>query len=303
MKGKKILIVGGTGFIGYHFAIRCLKLNLKVFSISQNKPKRVRRIKNVIYKYCNISNKKDLQKKLKNQNYHYVVNLGGCVDHINKKKTYNSHFIGVKNLFDLLKKKKIEIFVQIGSSGEYGNLKSPHKEIKNGKPRTIYGKSKFLATNFLLNSHKKFNFPVTILRFYQIFGPGQDNNRFLPQLIMSCLKKKVFFTSSGEQSRDFLYIDDAINAILCSLKTKSSIGKVINIGSGSALKLKKIMFLVKKKLKYFNPIYGKIKLRKDEPQIIYPNINRAKKIIKWKNKTRFNLGLDKTIRYYKKVSK
>ena len=96
----------------------------------------------------------------------------------------------------------------------------------------------------MTNCYKKYNFPVTILRFYQLYGPKQDINRFIPILINSCLKRKKFFTSSGNQLRDFLYIDDGINAIIKSIKSDNSKGKIFNISSGKPIRLKKIMKLV-----------------------------------------------------------
>ena len=95
-KSKKILIVGGTGFIGYHLAKKCLRKKWHVVSFSKNKPRKERRLKKINYLTGDLSNLKDLKKI--NQKYDYVVNLGGYVDHNNKTKTYNSHFIGCKNL-------------------------------------------------------------------------------------------------------------------------------------------------------------------------------------------------------------
>ena len=298
---KKILIIGGTGFIGYHLAKKCLKKNWTVTSFSLSRPKKIRKIKKIEYKICDISNLKELHKKTKKYNFDYVVNLGGHVNHKDKIKTLYSHFYGVKNLYEVLKDKKIIKFIQVGSSSEYGKLKSPHLEKKKGNPKLIYGISKLKASNFLLNMYKKNKFPVNILRFYQLFGPNQDDNRFLPQLINTSLKKKIFLTSSGEQFRDFLYIDDGIDAIIKCLINKKFNGKIFNIGSGKPIKIKKIMLLVKNKLNYFNPIFGKIKLRKDEPNIIYPDINAAKKILKWKVNVKFKNGLDRTIKFYKKI--
>ena len=82
---KKILIVGGTGFIGYHLAKKCLKLNWTIHSISTKKPKKKRFLKNINYILCDISNKNLLKKKIKIK-YNYVVNLGGHVNHNAKKK-------------------------------------------------------------------------------------------------------------------------------------------------------------------------------------------------------------------------
>ena len=82
---KKILIVGGTGFIGYHLAKRAIKRGWQVTSISSRKPKKIRNLKKVKYLLCDITNFK-LLKKCIHSKFKYVVNLGGHVDHSNKKK-------------------------------------------------------------------------------------------------------------------------------------------------------------------------------------------------------------------------
>ena len=132
---KKILIVGATGFLGFNFAKKCLKNNFKVTSLSRKKPTKQRYLKNVKYIFANISKKKELYFKL-NKNFDYVINFAGDVDH-HGSNTYASHFNGCKNLADIFKKKKISRFIQIGSSVEYGNQKSPHIE---GKSKVVRGK-------------------------------------------------------------------------------------------------------------------------------------------------------------------
>ena len=98
MKNKKeILIVGGTGFIGYHLARKCLKIGWIVTCISTKKPKSKRFLKRVKYLICDITKKKIINRNIKNQ-FDFVVNAGGYVDHSDKKKTYESHFNGTKNL-------------------------------------------------------------------------------------------------------------------------------------------------------------------------------------------------------------
>ena len=98
---KSILIVGGTGFIGYHLAKESLKKGWLVTSISTRKPKKLRKLKKVKYIICDITKKNSLDKKVKQQ-FTYVVNLGGYVDHSNKAKTYRSHYLGCKNLTEIL---------------------------------------------------------------------------------------------------------------------------------------------------------------------------------------------------------
>ena len=298
---KRILIIGGTGFIGYHLAKKSLKKSWHVTSISLNPPKKIRYLPKVKYIRCDITNKKLLKKSIR-KHFDYVVNLGGYVDHSNKKKTFQSHYIGCKNLAEIFLKKMPISFVQMGSCVEYGNLISPQEENAKCDPKlvkSIYGKAKLLSSMHLMNLFRKKKFPATILRLYLAYGPRQDVNRFLPIIIKGCIKNKKFPCSHGNQIRDFVHVDDVVNAIIKSLTNKNARGQIINIGSGKPKKIKNIIKKVKKISKGGHPQFGKIKLRKDEILKIYPNIKKAKNKIDWVPKISFKRGLQSTIKYYK----
>ena len=295
-KNKKILIVGGTGFIGYYLAKFCLKKNWSIISFSKNKPKKIRKLKKVKYIKGDLCKKRDLKKI--NYNFDYVVNLGGYVDHTNKRKTYNSHYIGCRNLVNYFLNKKIKSFVQMGSSGEYGRARSPHKENQRCNPLSIYNKAKFLASKYLLSTYKKKKFPVTILRLYQAYGPRQDINRFIPIVINACIENKKFPCSDGKQFRDFLHVRDVVIAIFKCLGNQNSYGEIINIGSGKPKKIKKLIYFIRSKIGAGTPLFGRIKLRKEETIRVYPSIKKAKLILGWKPKIKFQKGLIETLKYY-----
>ncbi len=298
---KKILIIGGTGFLGYHLAKKCLLKKWIVTSVSTNYPIKERYLKRVKYLILDITKKKLLVKKLK-LNYDFVINFGGYVNHNDKIKTYKSHYNGCKNLADIFKKKKIKSFIQIGSCVEYGNTKSPQKEnyiIDVKKIKSSYGKAKLMATNYLLKLNKKFNFPCTILRLYLVYGSHQDNNRLIPYTINECLNNNKFNCSSGKQFRDFLYVDDFVKAIFKCLNNKRAIGQIINVGKGKPKNVKKVIIFIKKKINLGEPIFGKISFRKDETLKLYPNTRKSKKILNWKPNTTFQNGINKVIKYFK----
>ena len=300
---KKILIVGGTGFLGYHLAKKCISKGWSVTSISTNKPKKIRYLSKVKYLILDITKKKLIKKKIKFK-YDYVVNLAGYVNHSEKIKTYQSHYKGCQNLVDFFLKKKIKSFIQIGSCVEYGNNRSP--QIESGKTnslnlKSVYGKAKLSATNYLLKKYKEKAFPCTILRLYLVYGPGQDFNRFVPLIIKGCLEKSSFACSAGTQYRDFLYIDDFVSSIFKCLKNKRSHGQIFNIGSGKPKKIKTTILLIRNLIKNGKPNFGRVKLRRDEIKVLYPGVQKAKKIIKWKPKIKFIAGIKKTITFYKKI--
>ena len=306
MKRKKenVLVVGGTGFIGYNFIKKIIKKKkFKIFSISTNFPSNHNRVKNVKYIICDISDKKKLKNKLDKIDFKFVINLGGYVDHSDKKKILNSHYLGCKNLAEVFLNKKVKKFIQIGSSVEYGHLKSPHKEnykINLTSLKSNYGIAKLKSTLFLQKLYKKLKFPVVILRLYICYGPNQSINRFIPIIIKNCLQDVSFPCSHGKQLRDFIFIDDLVDIIYkCFYKTKIE-GEIFNIGTGKPRKIKKIIETIKNLTKGGKPNYGKVKLRKDELKIFYPNIKKTKKYFNWQAKTPFLKGLSNTINFYEK---
>ncbi len=301
MHKKTLLIVGGTGFIGFHLAKFYLKKNWTVISISRNKPKQNRFLKKMKYIYIDITKKKILKKKIKKlKNINYIINASGEVDHKHKKKVYLSHFIGVKNLANFFINKNLKKFIQLGSSLEYGKKESPHSEKLKTNPISNYAKAKLAATSYLLKLNINNNFPVIIIRPYQVFGPHQDINRLIPIAIDNCLRNKKFPCSEGLQKRDFLFVDDFIKAVFKLMTNNYISGEIVNIGSGKTQKLRDVILFTKNIIQKGYPIFGKVKMRKEENMITYPNISKLKRLVKWSPKTNFTEGMIKTINYFKK---
>lgn len=298
---KNILIIGGTGFLGFHLAKLLIKKKFNIYSVSRNRPKKIRTLKKVNYLFCDISNKKNIFKTLDRiKNINYVVNFGGEVEHRKLKKTFKSHFDGLKNISNFYKKKNIIKFIQIGSGLEYGDIKSPHKETYNTNPKSNYSKAKVYASKYLKKLYVKKKFPMLIIRPYQIYGPYQDLNRFIPIVINNCLKNKSFPCSLGTQYRDFLFVNDFSRSILYLLQKKNLTGHIFNIGTGRPHNIKNIINFIREKIKKGYPIFGKIKLRKDESLITFPSISKIKKYTNWTPETNLYNGLIKTINFYKK---
>jgi len=293
-KKPHLLIIGGSGFIGYHLALQAKKKNWKVTSLSKHLPKKFRHVSGINYLIADIRNFKKLSKKL-HGSFTYVVNLSGYVNHSFsknvEKKMKETHFEGLVNLVKIFLKKNIVKFIQIGSCAEYGKANAPQSENLECFPNSPYALSKLASTKFLLMLYRSKKFPTTVLRFFQVYGPKQDQNRALPQIIKNCLSNKKFPVSLGNQIRDFCYIDDAVKAIFLALKSRRSNGEIINIGFGKPKKMKDIIKKINRIIKTGKPQFGKIKYRKDENMKVYPNIQKAYNQLKWKPKVNFNEGI------------
>ena len=117
---------------------------------------------------------------------------------------------------------------------------------------------------------------------------------------MNAIQNKKFDCSSGNQLRDFIYVDDLINVLIKILKNKKLDGEIINVGSGKTVTIKKLILKICKFSKGGQPQFGKIPLRKDEIIKLYPFLSKLKKSILWNNKVSLDKGLKKTIKYFKK---
>ncbi len=294
-----ILIVGGAGFLGTNLALKLVKnKKYKVDLLVKDKKKINKTLTSTHCFDCDISKLKDLKKKIK-RSYHFVINFSGNINHGKNTETERVHFSGLKNLISIIDKKNLKLFIQTGSSLEYGKMISPQKEKILCKPISFYGTAKYRASQYIKKNLKNY----LILRPYQIYGPYQKINRLIPMVINSCLKNKKFNCTDGSQLRDFLYVDDFSNLLIKIIKKRKFKRKIYNVGYGKPFKVKYVINTILKIIKRGEPLFGRVKMRDDEIRKLYPNISRIKKDFKWSPTINLIKGLKKTILFYKKLEK
>jgi len=294
-----MLIVGGTGFIGKYTVKEALALGFQVTIISKNHKAPSERIKDVEYLLIDISKKDKLYNQLKDKAFHYVINLGGYVDHSNYssggEEVVDTHFNGTKNLINCINKDSLRSFIQIGSSDEYGANLAPQNESQRESPISPYSFAKTSATHFLQMLYKTEHFPVVILRPFLVYGPGQSMERFIPQIISGCIEGRNFPTSEGRQLRDFCFIGDFIQSIFSSIDNTEVFGEVINIASGEPISIKDVVTIIQNIISTGRPQFGKVAYRTGENMELYADITKAKKLLNWQPEVSLEEGLKKTI--------
>jgi nucleoside-diphosphate-sugar epimerase len=301
MKVPHLLVIGGTGFIGHHLLKSVQQKGWRITSVSLNPPTKDRFVKNVTYINFDLA-VRDLVKKHITEDFDYVVNLGGYINHQLFKEggrdLINTHFTALQNLIEMLSRRRLKRFVQIGSSDEYGNAQAPQQVELREQPISPYSLAKVACSHFLQMIHRTENFPAVILRLFLTYGPGQDNGRFLPQIIRGCLNDDTFPTSAGEQIRDFCYVDDTVRAILQALAVPKANGHIFNVASGIPVSIRTMIEKICVLTGRGNPQYGKIPYRPSENMALYANLSKEKDILQWEPNISLEEGLKKTIDYF-----
>ena len=308
LRGKRILITGATGFIGSNLLRRCIKGGADVF-IFIRKDSNTWRIKDVmanVKKFLvDLTYKETIEKsvnKIKPEIIFHTAVYGVASNQSDRERMTAVNLKGTLNLIDCCKKIDYGLFVNSGSSSEYGLKTQAMREEDILEPFSPYGVSKAMAGLYAQKIARDCNKPIVTLRLFSPYGYFEDHNRLIPAVILSCLKGENINLSSPHSVRDFIFIDDVVDAYLNVFECRDKIsGVIFNIGSGIQYRIedvvKKIIKLTGSKVK---PQWGFLKNPRVEPSCWQANQDKAEKELCWVPAHTLGKGLAKTIKWFKK---
>jgi len=303
---ESLLIIGGSGFIGSNITKAAVKRRFKITVLSLNIVDDINKIKGVEYVSADISNLNQLNSCLPNFNFDYVINVSGYINHSGffdgGRKILDSQFLGLENILVALNRSKLKRFINIGSSDEYGDQLAPQDESLRESPISPYAVGKVVSTNLLQMLHRSESLPIVIVRLYLVYGPGQKDDRFIPQIIKGLLSGQSFPVSLGSQLRDFTYIDDIVEGTLKILSTDMLDGEVVNLASGQPVKIMDVIQTIQKIIGKGRPEIGKVPYRNGENMSLYADVAKIKKILDWKPEVLLIDGLRETIIHFQDKS-
>lgn len=301
MAVNKMLVVGGSGFIGHALCQTAHARGYNVTSLSMHAP--AKQLECVDYLVGNLSDREELKRLLSKRHFKYLVNCGGYIDHrpyfSGGRNLIETHFEGVQNLLDAIDLDYLKRFVQIGSADEYGIAAAPQSEATREAPISPYSLAKVASTHFLQMLWRTDQFPAVTLRIFLAYGPGQGDKRFLPQIIRGCLQNNSFPVSEGGQLRDFCYVDDIVEGILRALYVPEVCGQVINLASGMPVSIRTMIEQVCVLVGQGRPNFGQIPYRKGENMALWADTTLAHELLGWVPRVSLEEGLARTIEYYR----
>lgn len=309
LSNSHVLVTGANGYIGKSLCTSLLEKNAHVSAIINlsNHNKIVN--DNISYYSLNLLNSPETKELFSCLNPEYVIHLAGIKDRsldvsIFEKQYAQNISISLSVIRACLGILNLKRIIFIGSCEEYGNTALPYNETNKEVPTSAYGLSKLAITQIVSSFFLNNNFPSIILRPSVIYGPGQGAEMFLPALVQNLLSGKIFPMTKGEQQRDFIYIDDIVNAIIKAMVADKEVnGMTINIGFGASYKIRNIVKIVAGIIggESFNRVdFGHYDYRKNEVMNYSVDISRANELLQWKPETNLKEGLIQTISYFKK---
>jgi UDP-glucose 4-epimerase len=304
----KIIVTGGAGFIGSHLVDKLIEKGHKVVAIDNlSTGKKENLNKKAKFYKIDIGSPKIAQifkKEKPGVVFHYAAQIDVRKSTENPIEDAKINILGTLNVLENCKKYKVKKFIFASSGGAiYGEANIiPTPETHQARPESPYGIAKLVVEHYLDFYKKIYGLDYVSLRHANIYGPRQDPKGeagvvaiFIDKLLNN--KIPIIF-GDGKQTRDFVYVEDAVDAATKALKTKSGENSIFNIGTGIETSVKDLYRLISKKIgKNIRPLFTSAKSGDLKRSCLA--FSKIKKELNWQPEYNFRKGLEETINYFK----
>ncbi|MFH1755593.1 MAG: SDR family oxidoreductase [Candidatus Latescibacterota bacterium] len=303
------LVTGGAGFIGSNLVEELLKREQNVRIIDDFSTGREENLKDFISHIelveGDIRNQATVERAVKGVDFvlHQaaLASVQRSID--NPEATNQVNVQGTLNLLDAAKNHAVKRFVYASSSSAYGDSEAlPKVETMETNPKSPYAVSKLAAEWYCRVYSSVFKMPTVSLRYFNVFGPRQDPNSqysaVIPLFIRALLhQEQATIYGDGEQSRDFTYIQNVVNANLLACEADVAGGEVFNIACNDRVSLNDLYAQLKKIIGVnIEPKFGPE--RRGDVKHSQANIDRIMKALNYRIAVGFTEGLERTVRWY-----
>ena len=303
----KALVTGCAGFIGSHLVDKLLEHGYEVIGIDCFTDYYPREIK-----------EKNLSNALKNNNFklvkedilemdklpevdyvfHLAAQAGVRASWGKSFEIYTRNNIeATQRLLEFYKSKDLKKFVYASSSSVYGDAELPMKENSLLKPVSPYGVTKLAGENLCYLYWKNHGVPTVSMRYFTVYGPRQRPDMAIHKFVKAIFRgDEITVFGDGTQTRDFTYVDDAVEVNILAAES-NSVGEVFNIGGGSRISVNDLIEMMdniigkKAKVKY-------IEKQKGDVRDTLADVSNARKKMNWKPKIDIYHGLREYIWWY-----
>jgi nucleoside-diphosphate-sugar epimerase len=309
----RILVTGGAGFIGSHLVRRLLADGRNVSVVdNETSGNRENVPADAWYALADVTRPAEVEPAFA-RGLDAVCHIAGQVSILRSFTDpiadLRTNVEGTLNILQLCLKYKVPRLIYASSMTLYGDIQvAPMPETEPCWPDSYYGITKYAAERYVHATADRpdldFDFGATSLRMFSVYGPGQryDNpyqgvlGIFAGNLLRG---EPITIFGDGEQTRDFVFIDDIVDGWIRTLDTPESRGRVINLGSGRSLSINKAAECVITAFGYSPSNYTihRAPARPGEQRAVRADIRQAKSILHWEPSTSFEIGLAKTIRW------
>ena len=251
-----VLVTGGAGFIGSHLVEKLLSLGARVSDIDTmlcgNKITHLQDNKDLAVYELDVNNAKAISPLFKGVDmvFHLAAVVGVEETQIDPLNVLNVEVIGTSKVIALAAKHKVKRFIFASSSEVYGDSLEPMVEEGPFNHKSTYSLTKMIGEHYCRAYYQKYGLEYTILRYFNTYGPRQDERFVFSRFVERALKQKeIFIYGDGNQTRDFTYVEDSVYLTLLAAMNGKGACQAFNVGTGKAVSINTLAKVILKALK------------------------------------------------------
>ena len=313
---SKILVTGGAGFIGSHLVDRLLNEGFEVTVIDNlatghlKNIKHKQRRKELHFMRGDVRDFNAVRNAVKDVDavFHEAAIVDVALSIEDPILTNEVNVTGTLNILKASSDLGVKRFVYASSAAVYGpTLKPQKREDETLNPTSPYGVSKLAAENYVRLFNHLYGMETVSLRYFNVYGPRQSFNirSAYGGVIALCVNRLMrnippIIYGDGEQTRDFVYVQDVVEANMLALNTKDAVGETFNIGSGTSTSINQIAELLKEITHKENSHNIYSDPRPGDIRHGYADISKARKLLAYSPKFSITEGLTQLVNWYAK---
>jgi nucleoside-diphosphate-sugar epimerase len=303
-RGREVLVTGAAGFLGSHLVRRLAGLGAWVAALHRPGADLDRlagagpRVRRVAADLLDTRALKAWTRTHAPRTVFHLAAYGVDPRRDDPSLAFGVNVRGFVSLIESLDRGTLDAFVNTGTCFEYGRSARPISETDPLEPRGAYSQSKAAQVAVGTMLARTQGWPIVTLRPFTLYGPGEQPNRLIPQLLRGVLDGGEVRLTGGIQTRDFIYVDDAVDAFLVAGRTPAVAGEVFNIGSGRATSVRAVAERIRD-LSGSSVVlkFGALPYRPDELWHLCADIGQARRRLGWSPRVELDEGLRRTLEW------
>ena len=305
MPSKTILITGASGFLGACLARSLVDGGQDVHIVLRDRSRLWRlqdRLGDFSVHQADLMDYQSLSavmKEVRPQTVYHLAAYGAYAHQKDLKASVETNLLGTMNLVNACGE-YAESVVNASTSSEYGPKARPMREVDLPEPNSAYGVTKAAATLYCQHMARENGMPITTFRIFAAYGYYEEPIRLIPSLIIPFLKGDHPKLSSPDSVRDFIFVEDIIDAFTKAAKTRAARGQILNLGTGKQHTLGEVAAMVKDITGAGKDVqWGAAQKRQAEPAVWRADMSKTRKVLGWKPKYGLRDGLRKCVGWYR----
>ena len=308
MKDKRVVVTGGSGFIGSHLVRRLLDSGAQVaVTVRYGNVIKNERLRDVWTRLTVIE--ADLRNRgaldaVARFEPHYVFHLA-AYNHVGEsfrqvEECFDVNAKGTANLLDVCPGS--EAFLYMSTSEVYGHQASvPFVETMSPEPISPYAITKYSGELYCrMKQRMKGSGRIVVLRPFNAYGPYQSSKAIIPELIIHCLKGRPIRTTKGEQTREFNYVENLVDGLIAAAEHPGKIEGPVNLASGEEVAIKDLVLKIAELTQTKSKLeIGALEYRPTEIWRMFADSSRARTLLGWTPRIHLEEGLRRTVEWYR----